>query len=216
MSLPTATRHLAAEFALVFLGLPLLAWWQGEALRRWIIPQILLLALVCLVILWRDPAFDRHALRAFPRHWQPCLVRIGLTFLAGGAALLGWAAWSEDIELFSFPRQRTELWLLVLVLYPLVSALAQELIFRVFLFHRYRALFATPGRRVLASAAAFALAHLILGNWQAPALSLLGGLLFAWTYARTRSLPLVVLEHGLWGDWLFTLGLGRYFYGGHL
>lgn len=212
----TAPPRLAVEFSLVFLGLPLLAWWQSEALRRWIIPQILLFAALCLVILWRDPAFDRRVLSSFPHRWRPCLVRIGLLFLAGGAAVTAWAAWRGEIELFRLPRERPGLWLLVLLLYPLVSALAQEVIFRVFVFHRYRALFATPGRLIAASAAAFALAHLILGNWQAPALSLMGGLLFAWTYARTRSLPLVALEHGLWGDWLFTLGLGRYFYGGHL
>lgn len=205
----------ALEFALVFLGLPLLTGWQSETLRRWIIPQILLLGLICLVVLLRDPAFDRRALRGFPRLWQPCLLRIGLLFLVGGAAVFGWAAWSREVDLFSFPRQRPGLWLLVLMLYPLVSALAQELIFRVFIFHRYRLLFPTPGRMIAASAVAFSLAHFILGNWQAPALTLFGGLLFAWTYARARSLPLVALEHGLWGDWLFTLGLGRYFYGGH-
>ena len=66
------------------------------------------------------------------------------------------------------------------------------------------------------SAGVFALAHLVLGNWQAPVLAWCGGLLFAWTYWRTRSLLLVTLEHGLWGNWLFTLGLGRYFYGGHI
>jgi membrane protease YdiL (CAAX protease family) len=202
--------------AVIFLGLPLLAWWQSETLRRWVIPQILLLALVCLAVLWRDPGFDRRVLRSFPHHWRPCLVRIALILLVGGAVVLGWAAWSADVALFAFPRQRPGLWLLVLLLYPLVSALAQELIFRVFFFHRYRALFSTPGPMIAASAIAFALAHLVLGNWQAPLLSLFGGLLFAWTYARTRSLPLVALEHGLWGDWLFTLGLGRYFYGGHI
>jgi hypothetical protein len=47
-------------------------------------------------------------------------------------------------------------------------------------------------------------------------MSFVGGLLFAYTFTRARSLPLVALEHGLWGDWLFTLGLGSYFYGGHI
>lgn len=41
----------------------------------------------------------------------------------------------------------------------------------------------------------------------------------AFGFPRQRPVPwavlLVTLEHGLWGDWLFTLGFGRYLYGGH-
>ncbi|NWG86411.1 MAG: CPBP family intramembrane metalloprotease [Hydrogenophilaceae bacterium] len=206
----------AIELTLVFLGLPLLAWWQSAVLKRWLIPQILLLALVCLLVLWRDPSFDRRQLRLMPERWRPCLLRIGFLLAVGGLAVLAWAAWAGDIDLFGFPRERPGLWLAVLLLYPPVSALAQEVVFRVFFFHRYRAQFATPGRMIVASALLFSLAHLVLGNWQAPVLALFGGLLFAWTYSRTRSLLLVTLEHGLWGDWLFTVGFGRYFYGGHI
>lgn len=102
------------------------------------------------------------------------------------------------------------LWLTILLLYPLISALPQELIFRVFIFHRYRALF--PGTRTLplVSAGVFALAHLVLGNWVAVLLSLAGGLLFAYTYARTGSLGLVTIVgrlvvHGGHGE-LFLWG----------
>jgi CAAX protease family protein len=210
------SRHrLAAEFTLVFLGLPLLGWWQSNALKRWIIPQILVVGLASMLVLWRDQTFDRRILLAMPGRWPPVL-RIVSLFLVGGAVLLGLAAWSGDVDLFRFPRERPGRWLAVLLLYPLVSALAQEVIFRVFLFHRYRTLFSTPGRMVTASALVFALAHLILDNWLAPVLALVGGLLFGWTYLRTRSLLLVTLEHGMWGNWLFTVGLGQYFYGGHL
>ncbi|MEW5893991.1 MAG: CPBP family intramembrane glutamic endopeptidase [Pseudomonadota bacterium] len=209
-------QRLSLEFGLLLLSLPLLAWWQGELLRRWLIPQLLLLALLCLLLLRREPTFAWRQLWRLPARWQPCLLRIGLLLIAGGAALLAWAAWSGAADLFSLPRQRPGLWFAVLLLYPLLSALPQEVIFRLFFFQRYQTLFVTPGRMILASAGVFALAHLVLGNWQAPVLAWCGGLLFAWTYWRTRSLLLVTLEHGLWGNWLFTLGLGRYFYGGHI
>lgn len=216
--MPAMTPRLprALEFALVFIGLPLLLAWQGEAMRRWLLPQILLIAALMLVTLWRDPSFDRRQLRLWPTRWQPCLTRIVLLLVLGGATVLALALQFPQVEPFDFPRRHPAFWLLVMLLYPLVSVVAQELVFRVFLFHRYRGLFPAPWALVLASAAVFALAHAQLGNAVAPALSLVGGLLFAYTYARSRSLPLVVLEHGLWGDWLFTLGLGAYFYGGHL
>jgi membrane protease YdiL (CAAX protease family) len=67
---------------------------------------------------------------------------------------------------------------------------------------------------VIFSGVAFGLAHAVLANWIAIVLSTLGGLIFAATYARTRSTLMAALEHGLWGDFVFTIGLGWYFYGG--
>jgi uncharacterized protein len=207
-------RRRALEFALIFVGLPLLAGWQGQILRRWVIPQLLLLAGIFVVLLWRDPSFDRRQMRTVPQDWRS-LLRIVVFFVLGGAAVL-YLAWWSGVDLFSFPRERPFLWVVVVLLYPLVSALPQEVIFRVFFFHRYRSLFPDPRLMMLVSAGAFALAHLELGNLPALGLSFLGGLLFASTFGTTRSLPIVSLEHGLWGDWLFTVGLGVYFYGGHV
>ena len=214
MTVRYSRARLTLEFALIFVGLPLLAGWQGRFLRIWLIPQMLLLAGIFLALLWRDPSFDRRQMRAVPQNWRRSLLRIVVFFVLGGAAVL-YLAWRSGVDLFSFPRERPFLWLLVVLLYPLVSALPQEVIFRLFLFHRYRSLFPDPRLMMLVSASVFALAHLQLGNLVALGLPFLGGLLFAHTFGTTRSLPMVTLEHGLWGDWLFTLGLGVYFYGGH-
>src|SRR4029077_4732077 len=146
-----------------------LAGWQGQILRRWVIPQLLLLAAIFLVLLWRDPSFDRRQMRAVPQDWRS-LLRIVVFFVLGGAAVL-YLAWRSGVDLFSFPRERPFLWLLVLLLYPLLSALPQEVIFRAFLFHRYRRLFTDPRVMMLVSASAFALAHLQLGNLLAPGLT---------------------------------------------
>jgi hypothetical protein len=42
----------------------------------------------------------------------------------------------------------------------------------------------------------------------------IGGVFFARTYTARPSLALVVAEHALYGCFLFTLGLGHYFYHG--
>lgn len=215
--MPTAPRRpRAIEFAVLFVVLPLAIAWQGEVMRRWIIPQLLLFAALCLILLWRDASFDRRWLLRWPQVWRPDLARIAIVFALGGLAVLALAGTLSGTEPFALPQRQPILWLAVVLLYPALSALPQELIFRVFFFHRYRDLF--PGRTTLplVSAGVFALAHLVLDNPLALLLSLAGGLLFAYTYARTGSLALVALEHGLWGDWLFTVGLGSYFYGGHV
>jgi len=47
-------------------------------------------------------------------------------------------------------------------------------------------------------------------------LAAIGGLVFAVIYRRSGSLLQFALEHSLWGAFLFTLGMGVYFYGGSL
>ena len=148
MTVSHSRPRLVLEFAVIFVGLPLLAGWQGQFLRLWLLPQMLLLAGILLALLWRDPAFDRRQMRAVPRDWRHTLRRIIVFLVPGGAAVL-YLAWCSGVDLFFFPRERPFLWLVVLLLYPLVSALAQELIFRVFLFHRYRSLFSHPRLMVL-------------------------------------------------------------------
>ena len=86
--------------------------------------------------------------------------------------------------------------------------------FRSYLFARFSGRLLPPVAMLLVSGLGFGFAHIVFGNWVAPTLCAIGGLLFAQTYQRTRSLALVAIEHALFGDFIFTLGLGRYFYHG--
>jgi uncharacterized protein len=115
-------------------------------------------------------------------------------------------------DFFSFFRKQPALWLLVMVLYPLLSVYPQGIIYRVFFFERYRALFPSAWLMVLMSALAFTYVHVIFRNWLAVGLTALGGLLFAMRYAQTGSLFVSSFEHALYGCWLFTVGLGRSFF----
>ena len=64
------------------------------------------------------------------------------------------------------------------------------------------------------SAIAFSFAHIIFRNPIAMSFTLIGGVLFAWRYAETGSLFASSFEHALYGCWMFTIGLGEYFYKG--
>ena len=111
---------------------------------------------------------------------------------------------------------RIPLWAAPLLIlgYTGLSALPQEFIFCAFYFRRYSAFFTTATRMVISSAIIFAFAHVLFINWVAPILSLIAGVIFASTYLKTKSLALVTLEHGLYGGFLFIIGLGWYFYHG--
>ena len=75
-------------------------------------------------------------------------------------------------------------------LYPLLSALPQELVFRPLFFRRYGHLFPDGRIALLANGALFGLAHLMFWNWPAVLLSTAGGLIFAHAYARRGSFAL--------------------------
>ncbi|THB77794.1 MAG: CPBP family intramembrane metalloprotease [Desulfobulbaceae bacterium] len=119
-------------------------------------------------------------------------------------------------RLFGLFHYRPEIIPFLLVLYPVVSALPQEFIFCSFFFERYKDFFGSGSKMVIASGVMFAYAHCLYINPVAPTLSFFGGLIFASTYRKTNSLALVTIEHGLYGNFLFLIGLGFYFYGGNV
>ena len=163
-----------------------------------------------LVVLWRDPSFDRRSLlrlEAVRSGWRGVLRRF--VPLATALGLVFWLL--APAAPFAFARRHPAQWLAFAVFAPVVPAYPEECLFRVFFFHRYGGLFGNPRVRVAASALAFCLAHLYLANAWAVGLSFLGGLLFGSTYERSRSAALTSLEHGLWAAAVFLIGFGPFF-----
>lgn len=141
------------------------------------------------------------------------VTRVILRFAIFGPVLT-LATWAIFPHLFlSLPREHPIFWLVIMVLYPVLSVWPQEVIYRRFLFHRYTRVFGESGV-VLASALAFGFAHVIFLNPIAVMLTTAGGAMFAWNYARERSLYLACMEHTLYGCLIFTIGLGQFFYTG--
>lgn len=135
-------------------------------------------------------------------------------FLPFAIALLLFAWVMIPERLFSLPLERPTVWMAVMVFYPILSALPQEFVFRSYFFWRFSKLLA-PTHLIIASALAFGWVHIVLQNWVAVVFSAVGGLLFADTYRRTKSLSAVFFEHALYGCFIFTIGMGFYFYHGH-
>ncbi|MCW1969999.1 MAG: CPBP family intramembrane metalloprotease [Anaerolineae bacterium] len=179
---------------------------------------ILLIACVAIVIWlkrvrgWAWAKFWRSGdIEAEKREFWRILLRFGII-----APLLAWLVWLVFPEksfnlMFSQPR----LWLAILFFYPIFSVYPQELLFRAFFFERYGDLGHSKWLPVIINAIAFGWAHVFFPSpLIAVGLCILGGLLFANSYARTRSLRLVVFEHALFGDLIFTIGLGEFFFSG--
>jgi membrane protease YdiL (CAAX protease family) len=201
------------ELVFLFVVLPGILYLYRLQLKGLVIPLLILVALLCLVLLLSDRTFSRKLLwkkNDFGRMFKAVVIR----FIVGGA-LLTLVLWiSNPAMVFNFPRSNLRIWMMVMILYPVFSVYPQELIYRVFFFHRYRDILTSDVAMIAASGLAFGFMHVILGNWIAVLLSTVGGIMFAYTYSKSRSILLASIEHGLWGDLIFTIGLGMYFYSG--
>jgi membrane protease YdiL (CAAX protease family) len=213
-TVPRARSPRSIEFVLLFLTLPLLI----ALVQPSLIPPLAVLLVVAAgawLVLRRQP-FDCRRLWRPTRADLSLLGRIvGWWALASLALAAGVALFLPE-RLFHLPRAAPEAWLQLLLLYPLVSVLPQELLYRAYFFERYRTLFGDGPLLILANAGVFAVLHLVFANLVALSLTFVGGLLFARTYRQSGRLPLVVFEHALYGWSVFTIGLDPFFLGGPL
>ena len=200
-----------AEFAALFFVVPLLLTFRVIPVH--IILFLLAAGVVCLVVLLFDRRFPRRRLWD-SSHFLRRLAVVVAVFIVFGGVLAGLVAWLLPEHFLSLVRTRPALWQMIMILYPLLSVYPQEVIYRAFLFHRYRTIFPRPWMLVCASAVSFGFVHVYFWNWLAVVLSLAGGFLFAWTYQRTGSLLMAIIEHALYGCLIFTVGLGGFFFHG--
>ena len=202
---------LAFEFTAVFVAVPLLIYYRY--IPNWPIPYLLVTTFGAILLLWRDATFNLSHLTAWGT-FRPFLATI---LLRDAICLVGLGIAVHFLApqlLFSLIRRSPCLWAIIFVFYPLVSVLPQELLYRAFFFHRYRPLFGGGWGTVAASAMAFGFVHIIFRNWLAVGLCVTGGLLFSVTYRTSRSFLLACMDHAIFGNFLFTIGLGQFFYHG--
>jgi hypothetical protein len=204
----------AGELLLLFGVAPLVLAWVVRDLRISIFLALPPLFVAVIAILLWDRSFSLRAeLARLPS--LRLLAGVLATFIVAGGAIALYMRLEQPHAFLSFPRFNPRLWLLVMLLYPVLSALPQELVYRTFFFHRYGALFGSRrGLAIALNGALFGFGHIVMQNLAAVLLSALLGVVLAARYDRHRSLWAAWLEHTLWGQFVFTVGLGRYFFTG--
>lgn len=199
---------LFGELCLIYLALPLLIYYK--ILDLYFVPVLLFMALGALVWLRRQDDFLWHHLlhlRALRTQLWP-IVRL-FAPVAAALALVTWLYNAKWLGLM--PQQHTAEWLTLLVAYPLLSIVPQAVLYRAFFMHRYRPLFPNARVMIVVSAALFGFGHIIFGNWLVVLATFAVGLLFGYRYYVSRSLAVSVLEHALYGNWIYTVGIGAFF-----
>jgi uncharacterized protein len=192
---------------LLFIGLPLFYFFNLIPFHKFV--PLLVVFLVMLFLILRDKSFSRKkfGLNGF-REWQPIFVRF-LVFALLSALII---RFFFPEYFFKLPRERLNLWFMVIVFYPLWSVFPQEFIYRTWFFRRYRHLIKKEWVFILLNGALFSFSHIIFRNWLAIAMTFVGGIMFAWTYRKSNSLLVVFIEHMLYGNYIYTVGIGQFFY----
>ena len=195
------------ELILVFIGIPLIYYYNLIPFHK-SIPLLAVFSLF-LFILIKDKSFSSRIF-GFNRFlgWKYLLLRFLAFAILSGIAVF---VFSKEY-LFILPKEHPKLWLLIMVFYPVWSAYPQELIYRSWFFHRYEGLVKKQWLFIAINAVLFSFSHIIFENWLAIVLTFFGGIMFALTYKKSNSLLVVFAEHMLYGNWIFTIGIGQYFY----
>jgi len=206
-------RYLVAECALLFFIIPAALYFVRTHLAFRIVPLMWIVSMAACIFLNKTGRLPSRQLWAAEKLTRN-LIEILSVFIPC-AAVLTVLAWAFIPDRFlAFPQSRPMVWLIFMGLYPVLMAYPQEVFFRTYFFRRYEAIFPDKQVMLAVNAMSFGIAHMIYGNWLAPLMSTAGGLLFAWRYRRSGSVLVTSIEHGLWGNFLFTSGYGWYFYSG--
>ncbi len=139
------------------------------------------------------------------KFWQSTLIKFLII-----AIITTVFVWFTDKEnFFLVLLNKPQLWLMILIFYTFFSVYPQELIYRTFFFQRYQSLLKNEILFILINAVVFSLAHIFFKNTLVLFLTFIGGIIFAYTYKKTKSTVLVSIEHAIYGCWLFTVGMGN-------
>lgn len=142
-------------------------------------------------------------------NWISFWKRIAILFPVIMILTTGYVWLVAPQHLFFVPLRNPILFLIILMVYSVLSVWPQEVLYRTFFFKRYEVLFKSKEQLVFVNAIVFCLAHLFFRNTLVLILTFIGGILFALTFLKFRSTLAVSIEHAIYGNWLFTVGMGQ-------
>jgi membrane protease YdiL (CAAX protease family) len=178
-----------------------------------LLPKVAIMPLLWIVFFYSITVIHRSGANVLRFHIDRTVLQVVLArFFVLGALMTLFVILFCPQLLFSMPKEHTGLWLMILFLYPPLSALVQEIVFRAFFAYRFETIL--KGRTVflLSNGILFAYIHSVFGNAIAVVFSFIGAFLFMSTYLKTRSVAMSAIEHALYGNLIFTLGIGNFFY----
>jgi len=192
------------EFFFIFLIIPSTIFFLDSSIIIFL--TLYLVSILSLVILYFDKTFLFTSLKK-KIDWKFVIIFSVIFFFLGFFYVL----LVDENLLFIFPKTNFKLWLIVIFIYPFLSVIPQELVYRVFFFQRY---FPNINRfyfPMFLNLVVFAYGHLVFSNMHAIIITAIVSPIFTYAYLKKSFLTCVIL-HTLGGQIIFTLGLGKYFF----
>ena len=192
------------EFFFIFLIIPSTIFFLDSSIIIFL--SLYLVSILSLVILYFDKTFSFTSLKK-KIDWTFVIIFSVIFFFLGFFYVL----LVDKNLLFIFPKTNFKLWLIVIFIYPFLSVIPQELVYRVFFFQRY---FPNINRfyfPMFLNLVVFAYGHLVFSNMHAIIITAIVSPIFTYAYLKKSFLTCVIL-HTLGGQIIFTLGLGKYFF----
>lgn len=192
------------EFFFIFLIIPSTIFFLDSSIIIFL--TLYLVSIFSLVILYFDKTFLFTSLKK-KIDWKFVIIFSVIFFFLGFFYVL----LVDKNLLFIFPKTNFKLWLIVIFIYPFLSVIPQELVYRVFFFQRY---FPNINRfyfPMFLNLVVFAYGHLVFSNMHAIIITAIVSPIFTYAYLKKSFLTCVIL-HTLGGQIIFTLGLGKYFF----
>jgi membrane protease YdiL (CAAX protease family) len=147
--------------------------------------------------------------KSFKNYSQKISLQILITLAALIIITTTYLKFTNPDALFNVIKAKPTMWIAFICIYSFLSVIPQEIIYRSFYFERYKNLFTNEKLFILSNALVFSLGHLFFNNLLVNVITFIGGLIFAYTYNKTKSLILVSIEHAIYGCWLYTVGFGE-------
>lgn len=196
--------YLLVEFLVLFIIVPL-----SLVLDYPIYLKIFFTLLGFIYVLWvlyfkEDVAYNIKSRLPWKKFWK----RVMITFICVALSTILYVSIMDPKNLFFVPRNHPLLFFGIMIVYTLLSAWPQEILYRTFFFKRYEKLFRSKWLLIIVNALLFSMAHLFFRNILVLLITFIGGVIFALSYLNFRSTTLVTIEHAIYGNWIYTVGLG--------
>ncbi len=193
------------ELAVLFVLIPILLTLNWSIRGRIGIAILGFVYVLILMFTIERPHFKKVSRKVIGQFIRVTLVKF--VFIAIG--LVAFMYVTNPDKLFYVVLERPKVWLFFIGVYTVFSVIPQEILYRTFFFQRYGALFKNTKLLIFFNALIFSLGHLFFANTLVMIITFIGGLLFALTYQKTKSTLLVIVEHTIYGCWLYTVGMGQ-------
>jgi len=201
--------YLGFEFVVLFIFIPLLIFTSKKIIH----PSIFLLPAVVFIIiyLYKNGYFKFKELLKI--NISKSIVKTNIYIVIITSLLLTLIVYIfENNNFMNLPKRNFMIWIILCIFYPVFSAFMQEIVYRLFLFKRYKTLFKKDWILIIACAFVFSFVHIFYFNVISIILTFILGLYLAYLYSKTSSILLTSIIHGFYGDLIFTIGLGQYFW----